>query len=70
MAVAGTAGYLPGVGAPTLLIYGDNGFYRQFEPVARAAIKDVSTVVIARSGSFTQQEQPDATAAAINGFLA
>ena len=69
VAVARTVEQLSRVKAPVLLIYGENGYYRQFEPVARAAVKDVRTVVIPRSGSFTQQEQPADTAAAISGFL-
>jgi pimeloyl-ACP methyl ester carboxylesterase len=70
VAVAGISGYLSAITAPTLLIYGDRGNYREFQSVGESKIPAARTVIIADSGAFTQQEQPAATVAAIEPFLA
>ncbi len=69
VAVAGVEDYLPRVAAPTLLIYADRGLYRQWEAVGRARLRQVTVERIADTGSFTHQEKPAETAAALNRFL-
>jgi pimeloyl-ACP methyl ester carboxylesterase len=69
VALAGIADYLPGIEAPTLLIYGERGNYREFEQVGRERIARVSVELIKDSGAFTQQERPEETARVINAFL-
>ena len=69
VARAGIADYLGRIQAPTLMIYGAQGYYRQYEPVALKGIHTVNSVTIPDCGSFTHQEKPEETARAINGFL-
>ncbi len=69
VALAGITDYLPRITAPTLLIYGDHGNYREFRSVGEAKIRSVKTELIAESGAFTQQDRPRETAAVINAFL-
>jgi len=69
VAVAGISDYLPRITAPTLLVYGERGNYREFQSVGEDRIRSARAVIIADSGAFTQQEQPGATVAAIEPFL-
>ncbi|MDX2224668.1 MAG: alpha/beta hydrolase [Rhodospirillaceae bacterium] len=70
VAMAGVADYLPRITAPTLLIYGANGGYKQFEAVGRAGLKDVAVATIPAAGSFAHQDNPAATARVLRAFLA
>jgi pimeloyl-ACP methyl ester carboxylesterase len=67
--VAGVDSFLPRIDAPTLLVYADRGRYTRFETVGRAKIRNVSVSTIKDSGSFTYQEKPEQTAAALLSFL-
>jgi len=60
------AGPLP---MPVLAIGGDKSFGPTMAVVARAAATDVTGVVIAGSGHWLMEEQPDATMSAIVDFL-
>jgi pimeloyl-ACP methyl ester carboxylesterase len=62
--------YLPQIAAPTLLIYGANGGYHQFEAAGLAGLRDGRSAHIPDSGSFTQQDNPAATAKVLLDFLA
>jgi pimeloyl-ACP methyl ester carboxylesterase len=66
----GVVDYLPRVAAPTLLVYGARGHYLQYEEIGRRLLNDVRVEHIADAGSFVQQEQPAATAAVLDSFLA
>ena len=68
--VVGVDRYLPRIAAPTLLVYADRGLYRKWEAVGRAKLRDVTVEHIAETGSFTHQEKPAETAAALKRFLA
>ncbi len=61
--------YLPRITAPTLLIYGANGGYHQFREAGLAGLRDGRAVVIPDVGSFTQQDNPAATARVLIDFL-
>ncbi|MDX2222429.1 MAG: alpha/beta hydrolase [Rhodospirillaceae bacterium] len=67
---AGVKNYLPRITAPTLLIYGARGGYKEFEAVGKAGLKSVSSVHIPDAGSFTHQDNPAATADVALKFLA
>jgi pimeloyl-ACP methyl ester carboxylesterase len=54
---------------PVLAIGGDKSFGPTMAVVARAAASNVTGVVIAGSGHWLMEEQPDAAIAAIVAFL-
>src|ERR1700726_2199823 len=54
---------------PVLAIGGDKSFGSTMATVARAAAANVTGIVIAGSGHWLMEEQPDATMSAIIGFL-
>jgi pimeloyl-ACP methyl ester carboxylesterase len=66
---AGIIDYLPQIVAPTLLMYGALGGYKQFEAVGLANIPKVKSVHIPNASSFAHQDQPAATAQFIMDFL-
>jgi pimeloyl-ACP methyl ester carboxylesterase len=67
---AGIADYLPRITAPTLLMYGKLGGYKQFEPVGLSKVPKVKSVHIANASSFAHQDQPIETARLMLEFLA
>lgn len=67
---AGVANYLPRITAPTLLIYGERGGYKEFEAPGKAGLKRVRSVHIPDAGSFTHQDNPRATEKVLLEFLA
>jgi pimeloyl-ACP methyl ester carboxylesterase len=67
---AGLTGYLPRITAPTLLMYGERGGYKQFEAAGKAGLKNVRSVVVPGGSSFAHQDQPEATAKLAMDFLA
>jgi pimeloyl-ACP methyl ester carboxylesterase len=67
---AGLTDYLPRITAPTLLMYGEKGGYKQFEAVGKAGLKDVRSVIVPGGSSFAHQDQPEATARLAMEFLA
>lgn len=54
---------------PTLLMYADRGRYTVYESLARASIRNTTVAIIKNAGSFVYQEQPAASAAALNAFF-
>ena len=70
VAAAAVASYLPRITAPTLLIYGENGGYKNYEAVAKAKVKRIRTVTVPGAGSFTYQDRPRETEALLLPFLA
>jgi len=66
---ASVVDYLPRIKAPTLLIYGERGGYKQFESPGKAGIKDVRSVHISDAGSFTHQDNSEVTAQVLLDFL-
>lgn len=59
------------VEAPTLLLYGENpNSYLRFRAGAEAALKNSRTEFVQNSGAFVMQDNPPATAKALNRFLA
>ncbi len=67
--VAGVDQILTRIVAPTLLVYADRGRYTPYEAVGRARLKTVEVATIKDTGSFTYQEKPAETAAALRAFL-
>jgi pimeloyl-ACP methyl ester carboxylesterase len=67
--VAGVDSLLPRITVPTLLVYADRGRYAPFEALGRSQIKSVQVATIKDTGSFTYQEKPAETAAALLDFL-
>ena len=67
---AGIIDYLPNIAAPTLLMYGALGGYKQYEAVGLAKIPKVKSVHIPEASSFAHQDQPQATAKLMMEFLA
>jgi pimeloyl-ACP methyl ester carboxylesterase len=67
VSLADVAGCLPHITAPTLLLYGERGGYRQFEAVGRAGLPQVSVAVVPDSGAFPHQENPLETARIMRG---
>ncbi|MDX2143030.1 MAG: alpha/beta hydrolase [Rhodospirillaceae bacterium] len=67
---AGLTDYLPRITAPTLLMYGEKGGYKQFEAVGKAGLKNVRSVLVPGGSSFAHQDQPVATARMAMEFLA
>lgn len=65
----GVVTYLPRITAPTLLIYGVRGGYHEYREPGLAGLKDGRAVDIPDAGSFTQQDNPDATARVLIDFL-
>ncbi|MDE1149986.1 MAG: alpha/beta hydrolase [Azospirillaceae bacterium] len=65
----GISGYLHRIQAPTLLVYGDRGFYTKYEEVGRRLIPNVTIDHMADAGSFLHQEKPAETAAMLRAFL-
>jgi pimeloyl-ACP methyl ester carboxylesterase len=70
VALSAIPSYLPKIEAPTLLIYGDQGIYTQWETVGRANLKSVTVDHVAGGGSFVHQAKPLETATIIDRFLA
>jgi len=66
---AGVVDYLARIQAPTLLIYGERGGYKQFEAPGKAGINDVRSLHIADAGSFTHQDNPEVTAKVLVDFF-
>jgi pimeloyl-ACP methyl ester carboxylesterase len=66
---AGIADYLPRITAPTLLLYGEHGNYKQFEQVGLSKIPNARSFHVPGASAFTHQDQPAATARVIGEFL-
>ena len=70
VAIAGITDYLPRIEAPTLLVYGSEGvYYHKYRALGESRIRTVHVEMIADSGSFTQQDNPEATAAVLSRFF-
>lgn len=67
--VSGITEYLSRVNAPTLLVYGANGGYRNFSAVGQARLKSARVEIVPESGSFTQQDNPEYTANLMLSFF-
>lgn len=66
---AGVIDYLPRITASTLLMYGQNGNYKNFEPVGLSKIPKARSFHVPNASAFAHQDQPAATAAAMLTFL-
>ena len=70
VALAGVAGLLPRVQAPTLLLYGERDpLIAMFEEKALAALPDGRAAHIPDTGRFPHQESPAETAAVLVAFI-
>jgi len=69
VARAGTIHYLPRITAPTLLIYGEKGGYKEYEAGPRAALKRGRTAFVPDAGSFPHQDNPRETEKILLSFL-
>ncbi len=66
---AGVVDYLPRITASTLLMYGQNGNYKNFEPIGLSKIPKSRSFHVPGASAFAHQDQPAATAAAMLTFL-
>ncbi|MBL8631214.1 MAG: alpha/beta hydrolase [Rhodospirillaceae bacterium] len=66
---AGVVNYLPRITASTLLMYGENGNYKNFEPVGLSKIPKARSFHVPNASAFAHQDQPAGTAAAMLAFL-
>jgi pimeloyl-ACP methyl ester carboxylesterase len=66
---AGVVDYLPRITASTLLMYGENGNYKNFEPIGLSKIPKSRSFHVPKASAFAHQDQPAATAAAMLTFL-
>jgi len=70
VAITDIAGTMKRIKAPTLLVYGDQDkAYPKFRPAAEAALENGRTAVIAQSGAFVMQDNPQATAKVLKAFV-